>query len=135
MTPDRLHAHVTAQTLALLAGDDASRVLAALRREVRAGRCEPTRRGFLATLAAATAGMSVAPEQLVWTPTPAVVVAAPELAFRRDAFSMVMKPLDASWVIREVQRALVRNLQMAAHINRTYGEQYAMADSRRRARA
>lgn len=126
MTPDRLHAHVTAQALALLAGDDASRVLAALRREVRAGRCELTRRGFLSTLAVATAGMAVDPEQLLWTPTPTVAVAAPKLAFHRDAFSMVMEPLDLSRVLRLIRRRLAQ--QMAQPINRSYADQFAMAD-------
>lgn len=68
MTNERLHAHVTAQTVALLAGADAEKLLRTFRREMRSGRFEPTRRGFLQAMAAASAGFAVDPERLVWSP-------------------------------------------------------------------
>lgn len=128
MTPNRLHAHVTAQTVALLAVDDAARVLTALRREVRADRVEPTRRGFLAALATMTAGLAVDPEQLMWTPTPTVVVAPPALAFNPQAFRLVMNAMPHQAVINAIGSSLLNNLTFARNVDRSYIAHYVVPD-------
>lgn len=117
MTAERLHAHVTAQALAVLGHGDAAALLRQMRREARAGRLEPTRRGFLAALATAAVGMTLDPERLLWTPTPIVTV-SPDITVSGNTF------VTPEWVMQQVAKQITENLRFMTQVHRDYSAQY-----------
>jgi len=72
------------------------------------------RRGFLGTLAAALTGAVLDPERLLWVPGQRTIFLPPVVHF-----NTLITP---EWVMREVGRMLVNNIQFAASVNRSYDD-------------